>query len=201
MRIILSTKSARVKSLRKCSHTPLHKSLHKPRHYAARILLAVGALAGAGLANAQSDWKTFSTPGGQIPSPLILQNVNGMRVDLSQFKGQVVLVNFWASWCEPCRDEMPSLDRLQRRLRDKGFTVLGVNIGEGTPRIKQFLQSVPVDFQIVRDTDSVVLKAWRVRMLPASFLLDKNGMLRYQMVGDADWDAPGPQAPILELLK
>jgi cytochrome c biogenesis protein CcmG/thiol:disulfide interchange protein DsbE len=177
------------------------KSLHKSWQRAARIFLAVGVLAGTGLASAQSEWKTFSTPGGQIASPLVLQSVTGKTVDLAQFKGQVVLVNFWASWCEPCRDEMPSLDRLQRRLRDKSFTVLGVNIGEGTPRIKQFLKSVPVDFMIVRDPDSAVLKAWRVRMLPASFLLDKNGMLRYQMVGDADWDEEGPQAPILELLK
>lgn len=187
--------------MRKCLHTSLNSSLPKSWHSAARILLVVGALAGAGFAHAQSEWKTFSTPGGQIPSPLILQGVNGKSVDLAQFKGRVVLVNFWASWCEPCRDEMPSLDRLQRRLRDKGFTVLGINIGEGTPRITQFLKSVPVDFTILRDTDSTVLKAWRVRMLPASFLLDKNGMLRYQMVGDADWDEAGPQAPILELLK
>lgn len=183
--------------MRKCSHTSSHRSWH----HAVRVLLAIGAFAGAGFAHAQSEWKTFSTPGGQIPSPLILQDVNGKSVDLAQFKGRVVLVNFWASWCEPCRDEMPSLDHLQRRLRDKGFTVLGINIGEGTPRIKQFLKSVPVDFTILRDTDSAVLKAWRVRMLPASFLLDKDGMLRYQMVGDADWDEAGPQAPILELLK
>jgi len=145
--------------------------------------------------------KLFRHPAVQFPLPLVLQNINGKSVDLAQFKGRVVLVNFWASWCEPCRDEMPSLDRMERRLRDKGFTVLGINIGEGTPRIKQFLKSVPVDFTILRDADSAVLKAWRVRILPASFLLDKNGMLRYQMVGDADWDEAGPQVPILELLK
>lgn len=167
----------------------------------ARIFLVAGALAGSGFVSAEPAWKTFSTPGGQTPSALILRNVAGETVDLAAFKGEVVLVNFWATWCEPCRDEMPSLDRLQQRLRDKGFKVLGVNIGEGAPRIKQFLKSIPVGFTIVRDADSAVLKAWRVSMLPASFLVDKNGMLRYQLVGDADWDGAAAEAPILELLK
>lgn len=150
---------------------------------------------------AGSDWKKFSTPGGQAPMPLVLSDVAGQPIDLASFKGEVVLVNFWASWCEPCRDEMPSLNRLHRQLKGKDFRILAVNIGEGKPRIKQFLKRIPVDFTVLRDADSEVMKAWRVRMLPATFLIDKNGMLRFQLVGDANWDDPKMQAPILELLK
>jgi thiol-disulfide isomerase/thioredoxin len=152
-------------------------------------------------AAAESEWKAFSTSGGQTPPPLTLPNLAGMPVDLAAFKGQVVLVNFWATWCEPCRDEMPSLNRLDHQLAGKPFKVLGINIGEGKPRIEQFLKRMPVDFTILRDADTDVMKAWRVRMLPASFLVDKNGMLRYQLTGDANWDDAKVQAPILELLK
>ena len=150
---------------------------------------------------AGSDWKAFSTHGGQAPLPLMLSDLNGKTVDLSAFNGQVVLINFWATWCEPCRDEIPSLNRLQQYFLGKPFKVLGINVGEGKPRIEQFIERIPVNFTILRDADSDVMKAWRVRMLPASFLVDKKGMLRYQLVGDANWDAPHIQAPILELLR
>ena len=152
-------------------------------------------------ASAQSEWKAFSTPGGQLPAALVLTDMAGKTVDLNSLKGQVVLVNFWATWCEPCRDEMPSLNRLHRRFKSKGLKILGVNIGEGQARINQFLQMTPVDFSILRDSDTAVMKSWRVRILPASYLIDKNGMLRYQLTGDADWDEAKMQAPVLDLLK
>jgi thiol-disulfide isomerase/thioredoxin len=145
-------------------------------------------------------WKAYSTEGGQAPVPLVLEDLAGRDVDLASFKGEVVLVNFWATWCEPCREEMPSLERLQQKLGGKGLRVLAVNVGEGAPRIRQFLERTPVSLSIVRDAESAVTKAWRVRMLPASFLVDRRGMLRYQIVGEADYDDPAQQAPVLELL-
>jgi thiol-disulfide isomerase/thioredoxin len=167
----------------------------------AGALLALSlALAAAATARA-SEWKAFSTEGGQAPAPLSLPDLSGREVDLASFKGEVVLVNFWATWCEPCRQEMPSLQRLQQKLGGKGLRVLAVNVGEGAPRIRQFLERTPVSLSIVRDAESAVTKAWRVRMLPASFLVDRRGMLRYQIVGEADFDDPAQQAPVLELLK
>ena len=148
-----------------------------------------------------ASWKAFSTEGGQAPAPLVLADLAGREVDLAAYKGEVVLVNFWATWCVPCREEMPSLQRLQQKLGGQGFRVLAVNVGEGAPRIRQFLERTPVSLSIVRDAESAVTKAWRVRMLPASFLVDRRGMLRYQLVGEADYDDPKQQAPILELLK
>jgi cytochrome c biogenesis protein CcmG/thiol:disulfide interchange protein DsbE len=150
---------------------------------------------------AASDWKAYSTPEGQAPQALSLGDLAGKTVDLKSLKGQVVLLNFWATWCEPCRDEMPAMNRLQQKFGARGLRVIAVNLGESRPRIEQFLRTTPVDFLILRDDDSAVSKAWRVRVLPASFLLDRNGMLRYQLVGEAKWDSPSLQAPILELLK
>lgn len=166
-----------------------------------RVGLMVAALVLSIPAYAESEWRAFSTPGGQAPVPLVLSDLAGKTVDLSSLKGQVVLVNFWATWCEPCRDEMPSLNRVHNRLKSKGFNVVGINIGETQARIKQFLDIVPVDFTILRDVDMSVMKSWRVRILPASYLVDKNGMLRYQLIGDANWDDPKMQAQILELMK
>lgn len=166
-----------------------------------RFWIAACAMFLASPVFAGPDWKAFSAPGGQAPAPLVLPDLSDRTIDLAAFKGEVVLVNFWATWCEPCRDEIPALNRLQKQLSGKRFKVLGVNIGEGKPRIEQFLTRIPVDFTILRDADMDVMKTWRVRILPASFLIDKNGMLRYQLVGDANWDSPEMRAPILKLLK
>ncbi len=145
-------------------------------------------------------WRVYSGSDGRTPPSLALSDMEGRTVDLAALRGKVVLVNFWATWCEPCRAEMPSLNRLQQRLRDRNFKVIAVNIGEGRARIQQFLATVPVDLTIVRDADSELMKAWRVRILPSSFLIDQHGLLRYQLVGDADWSDTGLQGPILELL-
>src|SRR4051812_36787487 len=114
-----------------------------------------------------SEWKAFSTEGGQAPAPLSLPDLSGREVDLASFRGEVVLVNFWATWCEPCREEMPSLQRLEKKLAGKPFRVVAVNIGEGAPRIRQFLERTPVSFTILRDAESEVMKAWRGGLLPA----------------------------------
>lgn len=167
----------------------------------ARVLLAAFACSLALPALARSEWRAYSTPGGQAPLPLSLNDLAGRTVNLDSLRGQVVLLNFWATWCEPCREEMPSMNRLQKKLAARGFKVIGVNLGEGRQRIEQFLRTTPVDFAILRDDDSAVSKAWRVRVLPASFLIDRNGKLRYQLVGEAEWDDAAMQAPILELLK
>ena len=166
-----------------------------------RVSLFVLALCAALPVRAASEWKPYSTAGGQVPQALSLVDLAGKTVDLPLLKGQVVVVNFWATWCEPCRDEMPAMNRLHQKLGGRGLKIIAVNLGESRPRIQQFLRTAPVDFQILRDDDSAVSKAWRVRVLPASFLIDRNGMLRYQLVGEAKWDDPLVQAPILELLK
>lgn len=166
-----------------------------------RCSLAICAFAAAGQSAAQSQWKAFSGRDGQAPAALILQDLQGKSLDLKQFHGEVVLVNFWATWCEPCRDEIPSLNRLQKQFDGKPLRILGVNIGEGKARIEQFMQRVPIEFTVLRDPDSEVMKAWRVKMLPVSFLIDKKGQLRYQLVGEANWDEAGIRAPVSELLK
>jgi len=190
-----------LKSALEAFEMPVTRRRHAVRKKLSGLLLSLCALACGSSAYAIGTWKAYSADGGQAAEPLVLPDLNGKPVDLAAFKGEVVLVNFWATWCEPCRQEMPSLQRLEKKLAGKGFRVLAVNLGEGAPRIRQFLEQTPVHLSIVRDADSDVKKAWRVRVLPASFLVDRRGMLRYQLVGEADYDDPTQQAPVLELLK
>jgi thiol-disulfide isomerase/thioredoxin len=124
--------------------------------------------------------------GGAAP-PLNLRDLQGNRHDLAAYRGKVVLVNFWATWCEPCRDEMPSMQRLAEKLAGKPFAVLAVDMGEGEGRVKEFMSRVPIQLTVLLDRDSSVTKAWKVRILPASFLIGRDGRIHYSTLGDLDW--------------
>ena len=127
--------------------------------------------------------------GNPNPPALMLKNLSGRNVDLQKFTNHVVLVNFWASWCPPCVEEMPSLQRLGKKLPEDKFTILGVNIAEDPTTIKNFLsEQVKVDFPILLDGDGNVMRQWNVMAFPTSFVIDKNGKIRYALFGSIDWD-------------
>src|SRR5215203_1604177 len=114
----------------------------------------------------------------------------GSPLSLSQLRGKVVLVNFWATWCEPCIAEMPAIQQLRDRLATEGFEVLAVNYQEGPPRISAFKEKMKLTLPIVRDTDGSVARRWGARVFPASYLVDRNGTIRYSIGGAADWTSP-----------
>jgi thiol-disulfide isomerase/thioredoxin len=161
-----------------------------------RWLLALAACAGmqaAGAAEFQR-WVYGATPA------LELQDMKGRLHRLADYRGKVVLVNFWATWCEPCRDEMPSIERLRASLKGEPFEVLAVNLAEPRSRIEHFLANLPLSFPILRDTDTQTAKAWRARMLPATYLVDASGRIRYLHYGELDWSGAAARARIQELL-
>jgi thiol-disulfide isomerase/thioredoxin len=108
-----------------------------------------------------------------------LKSASGANLKLSEFRGEVVLVNFWASWCGPCRQEMPLLSELHEQYRDLGFTVLGVNVEEDTRKARKLLEDAPVSFPVLFDSDSVVSREYDVVAMPSTVLVDRNGKLRY----------------------
>jgi len=148
-----------------------------------RLLLIVLFWGFAALAGAQQlrPWTEGAAP------MLALQDLEGRAHRLEDYRGKVVLVNFWATWCEPCREEMPSMNRLRAALAGQPFAVLAVNIGESDARIRRFLEQVPLEFPVLLDRDSATAKAWRARVLPMSFLVGPDGRIRYQVVGEIDW--------------
>jgi len=161
-----------------------------------RSLALCGVLLGAGAAHC-GELKPWS--GGATPA-LSLRDTAGQTQDLAAYRGKVVLVNFWATWCEPCREEMPSMQVLRRRLAGKPFEVLTVNLMESEEKIAAFRESARIELPVLMDRDGAAAKRWKVRMLPISFLVDRRGAIRYQLVGEADWTGPDITSAIERLL-
>jgi peroxiredoxin len=108
-----------------------------------------------------------------------LKSHTGANIRLSELRGEVVLINFWASWCGPCRQEMPVLDELHEQYRALGFTVLGVNVEEDSRQARKLLEEIPVSFPVLFDNRSVVSSQYDVIAMPSTVLVDRSGNMRY----------------------
>lgn len=140
------------------------------------------------------EWK-----GGAAPA-LELEDADGKLHRLADYRGKVVLVNFWATWCEPCREEMPSMEALRSQLHDRPFVILAVNVGEGARVTRGFADKMRLNFPLLLDRDSKTTRAWGARILPASFLLGADGAIRYSYLGALDWSDAQVKAAIERLL-
>jgi len=125
-----------------------------------------------------------------LPAPaLILGDLNGGSFNLEDYRGQVVLVNFWASWCKPCVAEIPSLHRLDASFVGEDFRIVTVNVGEEVARVERFLQQVQVELPVLMDYDGVISKGWMIYVYPSSYLVDRQGNIRYAYLGALEWDS------------
>ena len=138
---------------------------------------------------------------GEPAAPLVLKDVNGASHDLKRYRGQVILVNFWATWCEPCRQEMPSMQRLRDRLGAKRFAVLAVNVDEPDARVRHFIAQTQLELPVLMDPGKTVTRAWGVRVLPTSFLVGPDGRARYRLIGDLDWNSEAVVGTVTQLMK
>ena len=126
--------------------------------------------------------------GGPAPA-LVLKDAEGKSVNLRDFRGSTVLVNFWATWCGPCVDELPAIDRLRERMAGTKFTVIAVDVGESAARVNAFLKKTPVGFAVLLDPDSELSRKWKVHGLPTTYVIGPDGRIRFYQVGDLDWGA------------
>lgn len=108
-----------------------------------------------------------------------LQSADGRTVSLAQFKGDVVMINFWASWCGPCRQEMPLLDSIYKQYKDMGFTLLGVNVEPHASSANAWLKQTPVSYPILYDPNSQVSQLYQVQAMPTTVILDRKGIVRF----------------------
>lgn len=128
-------------------------------------------------------------PENRSPPALVLKDIDGKEYDLAALKGRMVIVNFWATWCGPCVAEMPSLQALATRLGDRNALVLGVNYHESPQKIREFQARYRLNFPLLRDAWQEASAAWKVSVLPTTFIVDADGILRYRVVGEVDWSS------------
>ncbi len=119
---------------------------------------------------------------------LRLEDLDGQVVDLASYRGRVVLVNFWATWCPPCRAEFPSLGRVRHLFSPSDFEVIAVNVGEEAETVFSFAGSP--EFPVLFDTNSQTMATWPVKGLPTTFLVDRQGRLALKAIGGREFDDP-----------
>lgn len=108
-----------------------------------------------------------------------LEDTGGSAIRMADLRGKVVVVDFWASWCAPCRDELPVLDRLYGRYRERGLVVVGVNVDRELRNMRDFLSRAPVHFPVVHDARHVVADRYQPSTMPSSYFVDRNGVVRH----------------------
>jgi len=126
-----------------------------------------------------------------IPPPVdfSLPDINGQPFTLSDFKGKIVFLNFWTTWCPECRIEMPSMEKLHRKLKGKDFAMIAVDLQESVLRVKTFLEKYPLTFTILLDSKGIIGPQFGIRAVPTTFILDKNGGIIGKALGSRNWDS------------
>ena len=127
-----------------------------------------------------------------IPAPdFSVRTLEGKQIKLTEFKGKVVLLNFWATWCPPCRAEMPSIETLYQRYKPKAsFQILAVSVQEEPSVVKTFLEQNPYSFPIALDPNGEAAQLYGIRGIPTTFIIDQKGTLQGALVGGKDWATP-----------
>ncbi len=138
---------------------------------------------------------------GKTAPDFTLKSLSGTNLKLSEMTGNVVLINFWASWCGPCREEMPLLNALHKKYEPLGFTVLGVNVEEDVNAAKGFLKNFPVDFPVLLDNTNQVSKLYEVIAMPTSVVVDRDGNMRYLHQGYKSGDEAKYQQMVKKLVR
>jgi peroxiredoxin len=153
--------------------------------------LVAAVLAASFLFVALQEKKGYGLAEGSSAPPLRLDALQGGEVDRESYRGRLVLVNFWATWCPPCVEEMPSLQRLHQALGPEGLVVLGVSVDEQGGALQDFVKRAGVTFPILRDPGGrKAATAWRTTGWPETFVLDGRGRIVRKIVGPARWDTP-----------
>ncbi len=180
--------------------------MNKLKRWAGQVVV-LGLLCGLPVAGVAAELPPLSHSLTKLtpkPAPALkLSDMRGAAHDLSQLKGRVVLINFWATWCPPCRREMPSMERLTQQLKGEAFSVLAVNVGESVNDIELFTSQLDADlsFPILLDRSSQSMQSWKISGLPTTYLVDKKGRVVAGAIGGREFDHPDMVRAIRAVLK
>jgi peroxiredoxin len=137
--------------------------------------------------------------GTPLAADFVLMDVDGQRHTLAMYRGKIVIINFWATWCPPCRFELPAMEKVWERLKNKGVVILGINVGEDADTIFTFTADYPVTFPLLLDRDSSVTQKYPVIGLPTTYVINPQGRLIYKAIGTRDWNEDALVRQILKL--
>jgi len=127
---------------------------------------------------------------GIDPIDFTLPLLDGTKITLSQLKGKVVFLNFWATWCGPCRSEMPSMEAVYQKLKNRGFEILAVNLGESRGEVSDFMNKYKLNFPAVLDERQVTGSQYNIRAIPTTYIIDRRGLIIARLVGSINWNTP-----------
>jgi len=139
-----------------------------------------------------------------LPEPIsapdfTLTDTQGQTHRLSDYRGRVVLINFWSVWCAPCRQEMPAMQRAWEQVRHQDVLILAVNLQDRAEQVAQFFEAIPVQFPVLLGGDADMMSEWSVQVLPTSLVIDPQGRVRYRVIGAYHWDQPAALDALLAL--
>lgn len=150
-------------------------------------------------ASPPSPWEIEGIRGGKAPD-FVIRDINNSPFNLSAFRGKVVILNFWATWCPSCRAEMPSLNNLYRELRDKGLEVLAVSADRSRSAVRDYISKNHLDIRVALDPENKVSRQFKVFSIPTTFLIDRTGIIIERYIGEEDWTSPEIKKKIKEAL-
>ena len=175
--------------------------MHTPHFFARRLALQAGLAALAGRAAAAAPGHDVQAwPASRAVPPLALSDLDGRPWTLASLRGRPVVLNFWATWCEPCRAEMPSLDLMALQHEPDGLAVLTVNFKDGAPAVRRFLDAVPLTLPVLMDRDGAVARAWGVTVFPTTLMISRRGRPVSIVRGEVDWTGPAGRTLVEQLL-
>jgi peroxiredoxin len=135
-----------------------------------------------------ADQTLTPVPGRPLAPDFVLQDTGGEAHRLSDYRGRPVLINFWATWCPPCRDEIPSMNRAWGKIAEEDIAMLAINVGEDEDTIFVFTADYPADFPMLLDREGEVIGNWPVKGLPTTYIVDPEGRIAYRAIGGREWD-------------
>ena len=156
----------------------------------ALVVAAAATLVGAPVIGAKEPQALTPIPDRPPAPDFDLKDPDGVPVRLADFRGMPLIVNFWATWCPPCREEMPSMQRAHAAVSKDGIGLIAINVGEDADTVAQFVASTQVQFPLPLDETSKVVMSYPVRGLPTTFVVDPDGRLAYVATGEREWDDP-----------
>ncbi len=142
----------------------------------------------------------IGTQKGNIAPDISLYDLDGKAVKLSDFRGQVVMLNFWATWCGPCEAEMSSMEAIYKKYKDSGFVILAVDVGDSEVKVKRYVKEHNLTFPVLLDWSQAIAGDFAIIGFPTTFIIDQNGVIRAVVVGERNWEETQNSKLISDLL-